>query len=124
MTLSIVPSPAASVASPSTPSSVMEPPQWFQGRGIPPERVGLNGEYDHAGLTKRVIAALQQEGESFRMEGLRVSQRGRVVILSGQVESQEVLQQMVARSLQVEGAAFVETNGIRLIPDRRTLGAA
>jgi hypothetical protein len=98
--------------------------QCFQGRGIPPERVGLQGEYDHAGLTKRVIAALQREGDSLIIDGLRVSQRGQVVILSGPVASKEILQEMMVRSLQLEGAAFVETTGVRLMSDRCNLDAA
>ncbi len=104
MTLSIVSSLA--------PFSVMESPPWFQGLGIPPERVGSDGQYDHAGLANRVRLALRTEWAS-GVEGLRVSQRGQVVILSGQVESLELLQKMIDRSLQIEGAAFVEYTGVR-----------
>lgn len=104
MTLSIVYSPA--------PFSAIQSPQCFQGRGIPPERVGLDGEYDHAGLANRVKLALKLEW-TIGADGLRVSQRGQVVILSGQVESLELLQKMVDRSLQIEGAAFVEYAGVR-----------
>ena len=115
MTLSIVSSPS--------PFSVMESPQWFQGRGIPPERVGLNGEYDHAGLANRVRLALKLEWAS-GMENLRVSQRGQVVILSGQVESLELLQKMIDRSLQIDGAAFAEYAGVRFVLTHRAIEAA
>ena len=115
MTLSIVSSPAS--------FSGIESPQWFQSRGIPPERVGADGKYDHAGLANRVRLALKFEW-AFGVEGLRVSQRGQVVILSGQVESLELLQKMIDRSLQIEGAAFVEYTGVRFVPTHCTIEAA
>ena len=101
----------------------MESPQWFQGRGIPPERVGSDGQYDHAGLANRVRLALKLEW-AFKAEALRVSQRGQVVILTGQVESLELLQEMVDRALQVEGAAFVEYVGVRFSMTQCSVEAA
>jgi hypothetical protein len=98
--------------------------EWSQGRGIPPERVGLHGEYDHAGLAKRVIAAFQADENFVLPERFRVSQRGQVVIFSGQVESLELLQSMIVRSLQVDGAAFVESNGVRIVETQCNLDAA
>lgn len=78
---------------------------------IPPERVGLNGEYDHSGLAKRVLQAFQVLSED--LDGLRVSQRGKVVILMGSLRSTELLNQLVSIALKVEGAIEVETHGIR-----------
>ena len=115
MTLSIVSSSASLL--------VMESPQWFQGRGIPPERVGLDGDYDHAGLANRVRLALKLEW-AFGVEDLRVSQRGQVVILSGQVESLELLQKMIDRSLQIDGAAFAEYAGVRFVKSHCAIEAA
>lgn len=112
-----------SIVSSSAPFSVMESPPWFQGRGIPPERVGADGQYDHAGLANRVRLALKLEW-AFGVEGLRVSQRGQVVILSGQVESLELLQKMIDRSLQIEGAAFVEYTGVRFVMTHCAIEAA
>jgi hypothetical protein len=134
MLLSIVPSvdstisttsvlsPSYSTASP--PPSVRHLPQWTQGLGIPPERVGLHGEYDHAGLAKRVIAAFQKDEDFLFTDRIRVSQRGQVVILSGQVDSQDMLQAMIIRSLQVDGAAFVESNGVRVVETHCNFDAA
>jgi hypothetical protein len=116
MFLSIVPSTVESLT--------IQPPCWFQDRGIPPERVGLNGEYDHAGLAKRVHATLRHHWDPLMVDRLRISQRGQVVILSGQVESQDCLDGMIECILQLEGAAFVESNGIRLTPQHRELEAA
>jgi hypothetical protein len=121
MLLSIVPS--------TLESSPIQPPCWFKDRGIPPERVGLNGEYDHAGLVKRVHATLQylleqHQWDPLMIDRLRIAQRGQVVILSGQVENQDFLDCIIESVLQVEGAAFVESNGIRLTPHHRQLEAA
>lgn len=80
---------------------------------IPPERVGLNGEYDHSGLAKRVFQAFQAHFASQDLEGLRVTQRGKVVILMGSLRSTELLARLSAIALDVEGAIDVETNGIR-----------
>lgn len=80
---------------------------------IPPERVGLNGEYDHSGLAKRVSQAFQAHFPIQDLEGLRVNQRGKVVILMGNVRSSDLLNQLTTIALDVEGAIDVETTGIR-----------
>lgn len=84
------------------------------GRGIPPERVGMNGEYDHAGLAKRVSSSFRTHYSGAQVENVRVTQRGRVVILSGQVSSWEMITELSSIALQIEGAAFVETYGLKV----------
>ncbi len=88
-------------------------PSFFQ--TIPPERIGLNGEYDHSGLAKRVDQALRKQFNSLQLEKLRITQRGRVVILAGQVLNQPLLDQMVSTALNVIGATNVETYGVSLV---------
>lgn len=83
-------------------------------RTIPPERVGLQGEYDHSGLAKRVLQAYRAQFAPAELEGLRVTQRGKVVVLMGSLVNESLLEQLVAIALQIEGATAVETNGIRL----------
>jgi len=80
---------------------------------IPPERIGLNGEYDHSGLAKRVLKAFQTHFSTHDLEGLRVAQRGKVVILMGSISSTKVLERLASIAQNVEGAIDVETNGIR-----------
>lgn len=94
---------------------------------IPPERIGLNGEYDHSGLAKRVIAALGQEF-SDQLNNLRITQRGKVVIFIGKLPSQHLLKRMVHVAMQENGAADVETHGVSIVDacrrssgDRRSL---
>lgn len=83
-------------------------------RTIPPERIGLDGEYDHSGLAKRVFRAYQSRFSGIDLEGLRVTQRGKVVLLMGKVTSYQLLDQLVDVALKVEGASDVETQGIRV----------
>jgi hypothetical protein len=85
---------------------------WF--RTIPPERIGLDGEYDHSGLAKRVFRAYQRRFSGIELEGLRVTQRGKVVLLMGKVPNPQLLDQLVDVALEVEGTSDVETQGIRV----------
>lgn len=81
---------------------------------IPPERVGLNGEYDHSGLAKRVLQALQKRFSGQDLQKLKVTQRGKVVVLLGSVACVEVLKQIVSIAQRIEGAIDVETHGVRI----------
>ncbi|NEQ49049.1 MAG: BON domain-containing protein [Leptolyngbya sp. SIO3F4] len=84
---------------------------WFS--SIPPERKGLHGEYDYYGLSKRVSQCLENyvSGEFIR---LKVRQRGRVVVLSGQLGAPYELTKIVDLVLAVDGVDEVETDNVRL----------
>ncbi|RZM76491.1 hypothetical protein [Leptolyngbya iicbica] len=82
-------------------------PSWFQ--TPPPERIGLQGEYDYHGLQKRVEAVFSQQFVPSELERLTVSQRGRVVILQGVVSDHAMLRELVSLAKQVEGTYRVET---------------
>jgi hypothetical protein len=80
---------------------------------IPPERIGLQGEYDHSGLAKRVQQTLKQHiGEP--ISSIRVSQRGQVVIIVGLIETSHLMRQLAEIALSVHGAAFVEIHNTDL----------
>jgi osmotically-inducible protein OsmY len=79
---------------------------------IPPERVGLNGEYDHSGLAKRVALAFQENVAAEEIANLRVTQRGRVVILMGEIANKRLLSRLISLAMQVDGATGVETSGV------------
>jgi osmotically-inducible protein OsmY len=81
-------------------------------RAIPPERVGVHGEYDHNGLAKRVRLAFREYLDVHSANQLEVRQRGCVVILIGHVDAPQLLAHLAAVALTVEGAAFVETYDI------------
>lgn len=82
---------------------------------IPPERVGLNGEYDHNGLAKRVQLAFSLSFEAEEIENLRINQRGAVVVLIGDVPSQRLLNRLIRVAFNVKGATDVEVNGISIV---------
>ncbi|MBE9181014.1 phospholipid-binding protein [Oculatella sp. LEGE 06141] len=82
---------------------------------IPPERVGLHGEYDHSGLAKRVALAFNQNFAAENVKNIRISQRGAVVVLVGQVPSQHLLNDLVRVALNVNGTADVEVNGLSVV---------
>jgi hypothetical protein len=81
-------------------------------RTIPPERVGLTGDYDHYGLAKRVTLAFNQAFETSEMAKLRVTQRGAVVVVMGNIDSQRLLIRLVQVAMGVSGAVDVEVNGV------------
>lgn len=81
---------------------------------IPPERVGLRGEYDHHGLAKRVQLTLEQQFTAEQIENLQISQRGAVVLLRGEVKSQRLLNELVTVAMNVDGAVGVEVNGVSI----------
>lgn len=79
---------------------------------IPPERVGLSGEYDHKGLAKRVTLAFSEHFTPSEIKDIRISQRGAVVILMGSISNQRLLIRLVNVAMSVKGAVDVEVNGI------------
>jgi hypothetical protein len=81
-------------------------------KSIPPERVGLDGEYDHQGLAKRVSLAFRQHFTPDELQNLRVNQRGAVVVLMGKIADQRLLIRLVNVAMEVSGAADVEINGV------------
>ncbi|BAY91765.1 MULTISPECIES: BON domain-containing protein [unclassified Tolypothrix] len=81
---------------------------------IPPERLGLNGEYDQSGLAKRVALAFDQDQQLDDVDTLWVAQTGGTVVLKGKVPSQEILNRMVSVARSVNGAAGVETNQVTI----------
>lgn len=81
-------------------------------RAIPPERIGLNGEYDHDGLAKRVALEFGKTFEPDELENLKIAQRGRVVVLLGNVSNQQFLIKLVSAVMNVSGAVDVEVNGV------------
>ncbi len=81
---------------------------------IPPERVGLNGEYDQSGLAKRVAKAFDDDASVTDVETLWVAQLGSTVVLKGKVPSQDMLNQFVSIAQGVNGATAVDTNQVEV----------
>lgn len=84
-------------------------------RSIPPERIGLNGEYDHNGLVKRVEQAVWQQFQIAELAHLSITQRGSVVVLAGWVSNQAQLDRLITIALETLGTNYVETHEVRLL---------
>ncbi|WP_017298963.1 hypothetical protein [Nodosilinea nodulosa] len=81
---------------------------------IPPERVGLDGEYDYYGLAKRIQFSFGDRVGRAAVKQLSIKQRGSAVILSGQVETLDLLDQLVDLALSTEGTTHVEVNDVQV----------
>ncbi|MBN3908359.1 MAG: BON domain-containing protein [Nostoc sp. NMS1] len=79
-------------------------------QSIPPERLGLSGEYDQSGLAKRVALAFDEDAQLDDVNTLWVAQTGSTVVLKGKVPSQEILNKMISVARSVNGATDVDTN--------------
>jgi osmotically-inducible protein OsmY len=79
---------------------------------IPPERMGLNGEYDQSGLAKRVAQAFDANPDVADIDTVYVAQLGTTVVLKGTVPSQEIVNRLVTIAKGVKGATGVETNQV------------
>lgn len=90
-------------------------PGWFS--RIPPERVGLDGQYDHHGLQKRVEVAYEACFSNHELACISVSQRGRVVVLQGRAADRATVQHLVEIAKHVEGAIRVESAGVAVDPE-------
>ncbi|NEP15310.1 MAG: hypothetical protein F6J97_00145 [Leptolyngbya sp. SIO4C1] len=103
---------AASCRSAADQSTSGSPVRWF--KTLPPERIGLQGEYDYNGLAKRVYQQLHEALGAAAARRLKVRQRGRVILLSGYVASPERLAQIEQIALQLEGADAIETYAVMI----------
>ncbi|MEA5620390.1 BON domain-containing protein [Cronbergia sp. UHCC 0137] len=81
---------------------------------IPPERLGLNGEYDESGLAKRVALAFDENPQLDDIETLWVAQTNSTVVLKGKVPSQEIINKMVSAARSVKGAVDVDTSQVTI----------
>jgi hypothetical protein len=75
-----------------------------------PENMGLEGEFDLAGLAKRVAVALDQTVTD--VESLCIVQQGSTICFRGQVPSQPVLAQIVEVAGRVDGVKQIDTEQV------------
>ena len=107
--------PAPQAASQAAPAqSYSAPAASAATQTTPPERVGLNGEYDQSGLAKRVALAFDEDPQLDDIETLYVAQTGGTVVLKGKVPSQDILNRMVSVARNVNGATGVETDQVTI----------
>ncbi|MBK1986995.1 phospholipid-binding protein [Sphaerospermopsis aphanizomenoides BCCUSP55] len=81
---------------------------------IPPERLGLNGEYDQSGLAKRVTLAYDEDPQLDDVNTLWVAQTGSTVVLRGKVPNQNILNKMISVANSVHGTTSVDTSEVKI----------
>lgn len=81
---------------------------------IPPERMGLSGEYDQSGLAKRVALEFDEEPDLDDIETIYVAQTGSVVVLKGKAPSQQVINKMISVAQRVNGATDVNSDQVEI----------
>ena len=86
-----------------------------ESQSIPPEKVGINGEYDEAGLAKRVAAAFDEDPTFSDVDTVYVAQEGSTVVLKGQVPDQSLLEQMETLIMEVDGATAVDASQVTVL---------
>lgn len=82
---------------------------------IPPERIGLNGEYDQSGLAKRVAKAFDAEPELADNERVWIAQTGGTVVIKGDVPNQHELNLMINIAQKVHGATGVDITQCKIL---------
>ncbi len=82
---------------------------------LPPERVGINGEYDYYGLANRVNLALCQHFGPEIISQLDIHQRGSAIMLSGKIMSRALVERLVQFILEMDGASQVELRHLHVI---------
>jgi hypothetical protein len=83
-------------------------------RNIPPERVGLHGEYDHYGLAKRVQRRFNERLGGSAIAQVEIDQRGAAVVISGKVAHPSIIEHLIEIAMEVEGATHVEVRDMQI----------
>lgn len=79
---------------------------------LPPEYIGIKGEYDLTGLAKRVALALDADPEVSWIKTLCIIQHGARISFLGKVASAESLNKVIALANQVEGTREVDVSQV------------
>ncbi|MBF2017099.1 MAG: BON domain-containing protein [Rivularia sp. T60_A2020_040] len=106
------PQPTQAAQSTQAPQSTQQTSNTTQ--SVPPERMGLNGEYDQSGLAKRVALAFDEDSQLDDIDTLWVAQTSSTVVLKGTVPSQDILNKMVSVAKNVNGATNVDTSQVTI----------
>jgi hypothetical protein len=83
---------------------------------IPPERVGLQGEYDYYGLAHRIQAQFHEYIDKAETANIVVKQRGSAIILTGSISKAELLNELVALAMAADGVTQVEICNMAIHP--------
>ncbi|MFN8577430.1 MAG: BON domain-containing protein [Candidatus Sericytochromatia bacterium] len=97
-------------------ADISQAPAEYQvaGATIPPERLGLHGEYDQSGLAKRVLAAFDEHPSIDDIDTVYVAQTGSTVVLKGKAPHQEIVDIMIQVAHGTHGATNVDSSQVTI----------
>ena len=81
---------------------------------IPPERIGLDGEYDASGLAKRVAQALAEDSIFNAVSTIYVAQNDSKIIFKGTVSDQAMLDRLLTLTETVPGVGNVDVSQVKI----------
>lgn len=83
-----------------------------RGNPVPPDAMGIEGEYDPFGLAKRVAKALDEHDQLSEIDTVTLIQKGNTIVFNGEVPTRQLLDALVETAAQVDGTHAVDTNQI------------
>ena len=92
---------------------------------IPPERIGLYGEFSLSGIAQRVAKAYKQDPKLRNISSVYVAQEDDAIVLFGSIANDSLLRRMENIALQVEGVKKVYSSQVAIEPKftRKILGS-
>jgi hypothetical protein len=79
---------------------------------VPPEFMGIEGEYDPCGLARRLAHALDQDDQLAQIETLTLAQQGNALALTGTISNQQALEKIVKIARHLDGAHEVDVSQV------------
>lgn len=83
-----------------------------RGTPVPPDAMGLEGEYDPLGLAKRVAKALDEQAHLAHIDTVTLVQKGNKIVFNGQVPNRQILDELVETAAQVDGTHAVDIDQV------------
>ena len=84
---------------------------------VPPEFMGIEGEYDPCGLARRLAHALDQNAQLVEVDTLTLTQQGNALALTGRIDSRQALEKIVDIARHLDGTRAVDVSQVRVGSD-------
>ncbi|MEB3359344.1 MAG: hypothetical protein VKK04_21640 [Synechococcales bacterium] len=85
---------------------------------VPPEKMGVEGEFDPAGLAKRVAIAFDADPLIKDVQDMTIVQVSRAIVLQGKAPDELTLHRMVEIASKVDGTDVVDTSQATVTANR------
>jgi hypothetical protein len=81
---------------------------------IPPEYMGMEGEYDPLGLAKRVAHELDRRNDLQHIHTLQLAQQGSAIVFFGEIEDRDTLEAIIETASRVDGTRAVDVEDVTI----------